>query len=163
MNHRPNYDVMIVDDAPHVQPHRDYDLGYPVDRAELEELGRLLQLPIRNINRCVSKGQMREANTQLLLKIGLLTKHMHRMAEAVQAGSGTTVHKLENDERIVTFQVNQEVKDAVFARVLEFFEEQDQFSGEGLHQSDNCLIEAPSVMSDIADKILKFNVHYKVD
>lgn len=217
MNHRPNYDVMIVDDAPHVQPHRDYDLGYPVDRAELEELGRLLQSPIRNINRCVSKGQMREANTQLLLKIGLLTKQMHRMAESLNEPwkpsgkeydrsihanpdakawadffvetfpgqsdkhdlmlgwfanammamhdslKSTTVHKLENDERIVTFRVNQEVKDAVFARVLEFFEEQDQFSGEGLHQSDNCLIEAPSVMSDIADKILKFNVHYKAD
>lgn len=218
MNPRNSFDVLVVDEHSSTQPHVDYDLAYPVDRFELTELARLLEQPIRNINRCVSKGQMREANTQLLLKIGLLTKQMHRMAEAInqpdpwapsgedydrsihtnpdakawadffvktfpgQADKhdlllgwfanammamhdhlrqGTTVHRLENDERVVTFRVNAETKDAVFDRVMKFFEEQDQFSGEGIHQSDNCLIEAPSVLSDIADNILKFNVNYK--
>ncbi len=93
------------------------------------------------------------------LLLGWFANAMMAMHDRLR--QGTTVHRLENDERVVTFRVNAETKDAVFDRVMKFFEEQDQFSGEGIHQSDNCLIEAPSVLSDIADKILKFNVNHK--
>lgn len=143
-----------------IQPHVDYDLAYPVDSLELEELARLLQQPMRNINRCHSKGQMREANAQLLLKIGLLTKQMHRMAGHLNQLAPQD-HKVEDDDRVVSFQVSQETKEELVEHLLEYYFDNGAFSGESIHQSDACQVESTNTLAYIADHILKFNVSYK--
>lgn len=48
-----------------------------------------------------------------------------------------------------------EAKDAIFKRIIKYMEETHCTSGECLQQSDKCIIEAPSVLSDIIDDILK--------
>lgn len=68
---------------------------------------------------------------------------------------------LETTEAIVTFNDDEATKQAVFDRVLEYFKKHEAFHGESIHQMDNPIIDAPSVMSDIADDILKFSVQYK--
>lgn len=60
----------------------------------------------------------------------------------------------------VSYDDSQEVKDAVFARVMEYFVKHEIFDGESLHQMDNPIIDAPNVLSDICDDIIKFEVKY---
>ena len=57
---------------------------------------------------------------------------------------------------IVTYNDTQEIRDAVFERVMKYFIEHEAFFGESIHQSDGPIIDAPNVMSDIADDIIKF-------
>lgn len=57
---------------------------------------------------------------------------------------------------IVTYNDTQEIRDAVFERVMKYFIEHEAFFGESIHQSDDPIIDAPNVMSDIADDIIKF-------
>lgn len=58
----------------------------------------------------------------------------------------------------ITYTDSPEVRDAVFARVMKYFVDHGVFFGESIHQMDNPIIDAPNVMSDIADKIMKFVV-----
>lgn len=60
---------------------------------------------------------------------------------------------------IVTYNDTQEIRDAVFERVMKYFIEHEAFFGESIHQSDDPIIDAPNVMSDIADDIIKFKFH----
>jgi len=61
----------------------------------------------------------------------------------------------------VTFNDDEATKQAIFDRVLAYYVKHENFSGEGIHQSDNSIIDAPCVMSEIADDILKFKVEWK--
>lgn len=54
------------------------------------------------------------------------------------------------------FNDDEETRDAVFERVMQYFRDFECFEGESIHQSDDPQIYAPDVMSDIADKILQF-------
>lgn len=56
----------------------------------------------------------------------------------------------------VSYTDSTEVRDAVFERVMKYFIKHGHFCGEGICQSDNPIIDAPNVMSDIADDIIKF-------
>lgn len=67
----------------------------------------------------------------------------------------------ETDDLIVTYEDSKAVKDAVFKRVMAYFNGHRMYHGEGIHQMDNTIIDAPCVMSDIADDIIKFKVTYK--
>lgn len=69
--------------------------------------------------------------------------------------------KIETDEMIAKYKDTPAVRDAVFERVLQYYREFEVFRGESIHQSDDPIIYAPDVMSDIADNILKFKVTYK--
>lgn len=60
----------------------------------------------------------------------------------------------------VDYECSDEVKDAVFERVVQYFIEHEVFHGESIHQMDNPTIDAPNVMSDICDNIIKFEVAY---
>ena len=44
---------------------------------------------------------------------------------------------------------------------MAYFTEHQAFDGESINQRDNPIIDAPNVMSDIADDIIKFVVEYK--
>tara|TARA_R110000782_G_scaffold266006_1_gene360170 strand:- start:371 stop:592 length:222 start_codon:yes stop_codon:yes gene_type:complete len=61
----------------------------------------------------------------------------------------------------VTLEVTQEKKDAILERIIEYCKENECTSGESLHQNDNCLIDAPNVLSDIIDDILDFKTEYQ--
>lgn len=50
-----------------------------------------------------------------------------------------------------------EVRDKVFERVMAYFKKHEAFCGESISQSDEPIIDAPLVMEDIADNIIKFN------
>lgn len=69
--------------------------------------------------------------------------------------------KLELDDFNVTYDDTPEVHKAVFEIVMEYFKDHEAFIGEVIVQDDNCIIDAPSVMARIADKIIKFKVDNK--
>jgi hypothetical protein len=49
----------------------------------------------------------------------------------------------------------------IFDYLIEnYYKKYGQYSGEGIMQSDKPLIEAPDILSDIADDIIKFEVEY---
>ena len=56
----------------------------------------------------------------------------------------------------VSFDDSPEMKSKVFDRVVEFFTKHKAFRGEVIMQSDNPLIDAPNVLSDIADDVINF-------
>lgn len=55
----------------------------------------------------------------------------------------------------VSYKDTPEVRDRVFERVLKYYKDNNAGSGETIHQDDNCIINAPLVLSDIADDILE--------
>ena len=63
---------------------------------------------------------------------------------------------IKTDYSLVTYEDTPEVRDAVFERVMEYFKKCKCFAGEVICQSDNPIIEAPNVLCDIADDIIKF-------
>ena len=68
---------------------------------------------------------------------------------------------IETDDVIAKYSDSDQIKQAVFDRVLQYFKDFEAFQGETIHQSDDPIIYAPNVLSDIADDILKFKVTYK--
>lgn len=61
----------------------------------------------------------------------------------------------------VEYEETQEVKDAVFEAVIGFFKEHEAFNGECIMQSDDPIIYAPELLSEIADNIIEFKVEYE--
>lgn len=61
----------------------------------------------------------------------------------------------------VTYSDDDATKQAVFDRVIAYFKKHDAYSGETIFQMDNPIFNAPSVLADIADNIIKFDVEYK--
>jgi hypothetical protein len=68
---------------------------------------------------------------------------------------------IENEERKVTFNDNQKTKDALFEKVVAFFEEHECFCGESCQQCDDPQIHAPELLADICDDILEFKTEWK--
>ena len=59
---------------------------------------------------------------------------------------------------IYEVQYTQEAADAILNKVIEWMENPNHYtahSGEGIMQSDNTIIDAPDLISDIVDDILK--------
>lgn len=68
---------------------------------------------------------------------------------------------IETDDFVCEYDDSESVKNAVFDRVMDFFKTHESFSGEQIMQSDGPMIDAPSVLADIADDIIKFSVKSK--
>ena len=62
--------------------------------------------------------------------------------------------------RVVKFKDNEEIKAKVFSRLIAFYFHHEAFSGEQIQQSDEPVIDAPTLLSEIADDIIKFDVEY---
>lgn len=60
----------------------------------------------------------------------------------------------------ISYEITDEQKDRIVKRLIEFYSTYCHF-GEGIHQDDDSLIEAPSVLSDICDDIIKFKSESK--
>lgn len=65
---------------------------------------------------------------------------------------------IETETYVVSYEDNDEIKQKVFDRVMKYFIKHESFHGECIMQMDNPIIDAPSVMADIADDIMKFKV-----
>ena len=68
---------------------------------------------------------------------------------------------VETKNCIVTFPDDQATRDAVFELVVKFFLDHETFSGESAMQCDAPQIDAPQLLCDLVDDILKFKVDYK--
>jgi hypothetical protein len=60
----------------------------------------------------------------------------------------------------VSYEETDEIKQAVFDRVMKYFNKHQAFHGEVIMQMDDPIIDAPNVLADIADDIIKFKVEY---
>jgi hypothetical protein len=67
----------------------------------------------------------------------------------------------EDDDVKVTANINEEVKDAVFQKIISFYKRHQCFSGESICQMDGPIIESPRLLADIADEIIKFKEEVK--
>lgn len=68
-----------------------------------------------------------------------------------------------NNEKdyIIEYDDSPEMKEKVFNRIIQYFKKHNSWSGESVMQCDNPQMEAPEVMAEIADDIIKFKVeHY---
>lgn len=61
----------------------------------------------------------------------------------------TKYHKIE-------YNLDEKIKEKCFKALIEWYSEYELFDGETIMQNDNGLIEAPVVLSEIADNIIKF-------
>lgn len=59
-----------------------------------------------------------------------------------------------NGDLSIKINVTENQKDAIIYEILSYCERNNCISGESLFQNDNCLIEAPEVLSNIIDDIL---------
>ncbi len=69
--------------------------------------------------------------------------------------------KIETKDFTVKFNDDEETKQKVFNNLLEFYAKHEAFSGESICQSDDPQIEAPELLSEIADNIFQFKVDWK--
>jgi len=56
---------------------------------------------------------------------------------------------------IISYVITDEQKDRIVKRLIEYYSTHIYF-GEGIHQDDDSIIDAPSVLSDICDNIIEF-------
>ena len=66
-------------------------------------------------------------------------------------------------EHSITYDDSQEAKEKLFIAMLEFFKKHSAYNGESIQQCDGPQIAAPTVLSDVAEKIFQFKVEYKED
>lgn len=70
--------------------------------------------------------------------------------------------KIDTKYSVIEYDDSDEMKNKVFARVIEYFKENCR-SGEGIYQSDSSQINALELVSDLADKVIKFKEVWKDD
>jgi len=73
----------------------------------------------------------------------------------------TRPYAIETDWCVASFDLTEEKKDAIVARVLEFYRKHQSFHGESICQSDGPIMDGYCVLAEIADNILKFEVEMK--
>jgi hypothetical protein len=71
--------------------------------------------------------------------------------------------QIEVKDYMVEYEDIPEMHKKVFDAVLNYFKKHHAFHGEVIMQCDNTIIDAPNVLSNIADNIMKFKVTYKED
>ncbi len=71
------------------------------------------------------------------------------------------MRKITTKDYTVSFEDTQEMRDAVFERVIAFYMKHEAFSGESIMQCDGPQIDAPDLLADLADETLKFHVKWK--
>lgn len=69
--------------------------------------------------------------------------------------------KIELPDYTITYEDTPKMHKAVFDEVLNYYKKHHSFHGEVIGQCDNCIIDAPIVLANIADKVIKFKVYYK--
>lgn len=62
------------------------------------------------------------------------------------------------DDYVVEYFETPELIKAIYDKIIKYYKTHENFSGEGIMQSDDCIIDAPSLLCDIADDLIKFDV-----
>lgn len=75
----------------------------------------------------------------------------------------TRTIKTECDTIKLTFNNDQETKDKLFDKMLDFYIRHQRFSRESIMQSDGPQEEAPILISEIADDLLQLDAKYEKD
>lgn len=63
---------------------------------------------------------------------------------------------IKKDGYEIVYEDTKEIRDAVFERMIDFYKKHNCYCGESIQQMDEPIIDAPNVLSDIADDIIKF-------
>ena len=69
--------------------------------------------------------------------------------------------RIETKDYIVEYDDSVEIRNKVFIRLIEYYTQHQCFDGESIMQMDNPIIDAPVVLSDIADDIICFKTEWK--
>ena len=69
--------------------------------------------------------------------------------------------KRETEDHVVEYKDDQETKDKLFNKLIEYFFEYESFSGDCISQSDKPQINATELLCTIADDIISFKTEYK--
>lgn len=69
--------------------------------------------------------------------------------------------QFEDEDVIVTYDASPEAKERVFQIALKAFKKLEHYHGESICQSDNTYVEAPGILTDIAEKGFKFKTKWK--
>lgn len=67
----------------------------------------------------------------------------------------------ENEGYFLEYNNDESTRDKCFLALLEFFKKHETFTGESIQQCDGPIIDAPNLLSDIADNIFEFDQNYK--
>ena len=65
-----------------------------------------------------------------------------------------------SDDMSISYDETVEVKEAVFRKLIDWYKEQELFSGESICQSDRGYEHGVVVLGEIADDIIKFDLKY---
>lgn len=60
----------------------------------------------------------------------------------------------------VAFNNSQATRDEVFDRLIAWYFEHQSFDGECVVQNDNPAMDAPNILAEIADDIIKFDIKW---
>lgn len=63
--------------------------------------------------------------------------------------------KIYNGEKLVRIDNVELKKELIFNRIIKYMIDHNCSSGETLQQSDECLLDAPDVLSEIIDEIIQ--------
>ena len=85
----------------------------------------------------------------------------HRLPHRHHVTTEETMPTIDQEFMRVTYLDDEATKQAVFDRVMAYFTKHQAFDGESIHQRDSTTIDAPCVLADIADNIIRFQVEYK--
>ena len=89
-------------------------------------------------------------------------RKIYQAISCISSGSSdSNTNTIETDDYVCHYEVNDDIKNKVFERVMAYFTKHEVFSGESLMQSDWTLLDAPTVLADIADDIIKFDAEWK--
>ena len=69
------------------------------------------------------------------------------------------MRQVDKDDMMISIKDDNDTKQMVYDRIVEFFLEHDTYSGESMCQCDGPIIAAPDMLGDIAD--ILFSVQYK--
>jgi len=69
--------------------------------------------------------------------------------------------KKETESYVVEYDDGPDVRKAVFDKVIAFFVEHESFSGESVCQCDAPQLDAPALLAELADDVIKFKAKVK--
>ncbi len=67
----------------------------------------------------------------------------------------------ETSEYTCNFDDSEEAKNHIYAKLLDWFQKHELYTGEAIVQSDIAQIEAPDLMAFLAEEGFKFDVTWK--
>lgn len=66
----------------------------------------------------------------------------------------------EHEDCQLTYDDSPEAHKRIYDMMLKWFKEMGRFSGDSIHQSDECDIQAPYILTDVAEEGFRFETTY---